>query len=129
MSDINVVVLRGNLAADPETKVSRNGNVFALFRVATKGDRQGSVDYHRVIAWGSLAEAVGQAFKGDRIQISGSLHTRSWTDQDGTKRYITEVKAHTLAVKYRREAAQPPAPAPEPTAPPANSPAEDDLPF
>ena len=132
MPDVNAVILRGNLAADPETKVSRNGHVFAMFRVATQGDRKDSVDYHRVIAWGSLAEQVGQAYQGDRIELSGSLHTRSWEGPDGTKRYITEVRAHTLKVRFRREAAPAPAPAPEPSppqAPPAPPETNDDLPF
>lgn len=93
-------MLIGNLGADPEVKTLESGKVVATFNIATNDsykDADGNlverVDWHRVVAWDRLAEIVGEHFKkGSRVYAEGSMHTRSWDDEDGNTRYTTEMK-------------------------------------
>jgi len=104
MRDLNKVMLIGNLTRDPELRSTNSGQTVASFAVATnrswndaQGTRQDAVEYIDIVAWGKLAEIVGQIYrKGRRTYIEGRLQTRSWDAQDGTKRYKTEVIASDL---------------------------------
>ena len=104
MRDLNKVMLIGNLTRDPELRTTPNGQTVASFAIAlnrswndAQGVRQDAVEYIDVVAWGKLAEIVGQLYtKGRRTYIEGRLQTRSWEAQDGSKRYKTEVVASDL---------------------------------
>jgi len=104
MRDLNKVMLIGNLTRDPELRSTNSGQTVASFAVATnrswndaQGTRQDAVEYIDIVAWGKLAEIVGQIYrKGRRTYIEGRLQTRSWDAQDGSKRYKTEVIASDL---------------------------------
>jgi single-strand DNA-binding protein len=104
MRDLNKVMLIGNLTRDPELRSTNSGQTVASFAVATnrswndaQGVRQDAVEYIDIVAWGKLAEIVGQIYrKGRRTYIEGRLQTRNWEAQDGTKRYKTEVIASDL---------------------------------
>jgi single-strand DNA-binding protein len=104
MRDLNKVMLIGNLTRDPELRSTNSGQTVASFAVATnrswndaQGTRQDAVEYIDIVAWGKLAEIVGQIYrKGRRTYVEGRFQTRSWEAQDGTKRYKTEVVASDL---------------------------------
>jgi len=132
---VNLVVLKGNLGQDPELKYIGNGNANALLSVATstrgKKDSEGKwldeTDWHRVVIWGPDAEYLAQnAKKGDRIAVEGELRTRSW-EQDGQKRYITEVIAEMAKHWPKDGGKKPPKQGQGQQAPPPMG--DDDIPF
>ena len=85
----------------------------ATFSIATSerwkgqdGKVQESTEWHRIVAWGKLAEICGQYLrKGSRIYIEGKLQTRKWQDRDGSDRYITEIVAREMKMLDTRNAA------------------------
>lgn len=91
----------GNLGADPEMRYTANGSAVTEFRVATSrrytdssGERKEETEWFRVITWNRLAELCAQYLaKGRLVYVEGRLQTRSWDDQEGTKRYTTELVA------------------------------------
>lgn len=110
---LNKVLLIGNLGADPELSYTPSGTAKATMRLATheywtnkdgsKGER---TEWHRVVAWGRLAEIMGEyATKGRQLFIEGSLQTRSWEDRDGQKRWMTEIKAVNIQLLDRPKGA------------------------
>lgn len=96
---INKVILIGNLGADPELKYTAAGTAVCKFRIATSetfkdrdGNQQERTEWHRITAWGKLAEICGQYLsKGRQVYVEGSLRTNMWEDQQGNKRYTTEI--------------------------------------
>lgn len=99
MKSLNEVRILGNVTANPEIKETPNGTKVAAFSIATNrkwkdanGNEKEEVEFTAVVAWGSLAEiAEKYVLKGKPILVSGRLKTRNWEDQDGHKRYKTEV--------------------------------------
>jgi single-strand DNA-binding protein len=97
---LNKVLLIGNLTRDPELKALPSGIKVTSFSLATNrvwrdkdGKTQESTEYHNVVVFGRQAETSGQYLKkGQSALIEGRLQTRSW-DQDGTKKYRTEIIA------------------------------------
>ena len=94
---INRVILMGRLVADPELKTTNTGVSVTSFSIAVdrkyqpKGEEK-KADFIDCVAWRNTAEFVSKYFnKGRAIVVVGSLQNRSWTDQNGQKRYITEV--------------------------------------
>jgi len=87
----------GNLTRDPESGTTQSGIVYCRFTVACQRrfkDASGNyqADFIQCTAWRQTAEFVQRWFKkGDRIGVSGSITTGSYTGQDGQKRYTTEV--------------------------------------
>jgi single-strand DNA-binding protein len=104
MASLNRVLLIGNLGADPELSYTPSGTAKATMRLAThevwtnKGGEKGErTEWHRLIAWGRLAEICGEYLtKGRQIFIEGRLQTRSWEDRDGNKRWMTEIVATNM---------------------------------
>ena len=94
---MNKVILVGRLTRDPELRVTTSGVSVCSFSVACdrRFVRQGEerkADFINCIAWRQTGEFVSKYFtKGNRIALEGSLQTRDWTDNDGKKRYATEV--------------------------------------
>ena len=100
----NLVVLTGRLTADPELRYTANNTPVTSFSIAvnrrfTKADQgQQSVDFINIVAWRQQAEFVTRYFKkGNPILVCGSLQTRTWTDNQGQKRYATEVVADEVS--------------------------------
>ena len=97
----NKVILVGKLTADPELKQVQSGISVTTFSIAVArpfsknaAEGQPQADFINVVAWRNTAEFVTKYFtKGRSILICGRLQTRSWTDQNGQKRYATEVVA------------------------------------
>jgi len=104
MAGINKVILIGNLGADPEVRYLNTGTAVANFRMATtqniknkEGEREARTEWHRVVAFGRLAEICGEYLnKGKQVYVEGRLRTRSWDDRDGNKRWTTEIIATTM---------------------------------
>ena len=95
----NKVILVGNITADPELKQTPNGVMVSTFSLAvsrkfTRTGEQPQTDFINVVCWRQTAEFVSRYFtKGMPMLVCGSLQTRSWTANDGSKRYATEVVA------------------------------------
>lgn len=104
MRGINKVILIGNLGRDPEIRYTTSGQAVANFTLATTegrtskdGDKQEYTEWHRIVAWGRLAEICGEYLsKGKMIYVEGSLRTRSWEDKEGKTRWTTEVIARNM---------------------------------
>ncbi len=116
---VNKVILIGNLGSDPEVKYTPDGTPVANFTLATseswnnrEGARQERTEWHRIVMWRKLAEIAGKYLrKGGRIYVEGRLQTRSWDDQSGQKRYVTEIVANEMQMlDGRGEGGPPPAP-------------------
>jgi single-strand DNA-binding protein len=98
---LNKVMIIGRLGADPEMKTLSSGNSLTTFSIATSenwkdkdGQKQEKTEWHRIVVWGKLAEICGKYLaKGREAYIEGKLQTRSWEDQQGQKRYTTEIVA------------------------------------
>jgi single-strand DNA-binding protein len=100
----NKVQLIGHVGQDPEIKSFEGGKKVANITIATndyyindKGDKIEQTEWHRVSAWGKVADIIEKyVTKGKEVAIEGKLTHRSYDDKDGTKRYITEVVANDI---------------------------------
>ncbi len=135
----------GNLAVDPELKQTPNGISVTSFSIAVSrrfssknAENAQQADFFNVVAWRGTAEFITKYFqKGKSILIVGSLQSRSWTDQNGQKRYVTEVVAEEAQfVEKKNDGAAPvagAAPAPYGASPKdvafEEMSTDDDLPF
>ena len=98
--DYNKAIIVGRLTRDPELKALPSGGNVCSFSLATNrvwkdqnGARQENTDYHNIVVFGRAAETSGQYLKqGQMAMVEGRLQTRSW-EQDGQKRYRTEIVA------------------------------------
>lgn len=110
---INKVILIGNVGQDPEVRYTgdaANGAKVATVRLATteryrdrNGNLQEHTEWHSVVAWRNTADVVEKYVrKGTQLYIEGRLRTRSWDDQNGNKRYTTEILADTLQLLGRK---------------------------
>ena len=134
MAGINKVILVGNLGADPEMRYTAGGTAVCKFRIATSErykDRQGNMqertDWHRITAWGKLAEICGQYLaKGKQVYIEGRLEYGSY-EKEGVKHYTTDIVANTMQMLgLAGGRTQEPEP---PFGPPPGGVPEDDIPF
>jgi single-strand DNA-binding protein len=106
---VNKVILVGNLGSDPQIHHTKNETAVATLSLATntsvkRGDEwREETEWHRVVAWGRLAEICGEYMtKGSSLYIEGRLRTRSW-EEDGNKRYVTEVLAKEIQILGRKD--------------------------
>lgn len=101
---VNKVIIVGRLGQDPELRMTATNQGVCNFSVATSeswtdkmGQKQERTEWHRVVVWGKLADLCHQYLKkGRQVYLEGKLQTRSWDDQNGQKRYTTEVQAQTV---------------------------------
>lgn len=94
--NLNKVILGGRLTADPELKTTGSGVSVLSFSLAINRkvgkDKEPQTDFINCQAWRQTAEFISRYFKkGSSICIVGSIQVRSWEDQNGQKRYATEV--------------------------------------
>ena len=93
--NFNKVILGGRLTADPELRQTPNGIQVTSFSIAVNrksSGEQSTADFINCVAWRSTAEFISRYFKkGSCICVVGSIQTRTWNDQQGNKRYATEV--------------------------------------
>lgn len=101
---VNKVTLIGTLGRDPEVRFMPNGNAVANISLATdesyndkqSGQKVEQTEWHRITAYGKLAEIVQQYLKkGAKAYFEGKLRTREW-EKDGVKRYTTEIIANDM---------------------------------
>ena len=104
MASFNKVILIGNMTADPELKQTTQGTSVCSFSIAvnrryTKAEQgQQTVDFINIVTWRQQAEFVSRYFKkGNPILVCGQLQTRNWSDNQGQKRYTTEVVADEVS--------------------------------
>ncbi len=97
---VNKVILLGRLGGDPEIRYTMDGKPVAIFNVATNevyvkenGDREERTEWHRVIAFGKLAEACGALSKGEKVYVEGRIRTREYEDKTGVKKRVYEIFA------------------------------------
>jgi len=106
---LNKAILIGNLGADPEMRHTPSGRPVATFNVATNeqwktadGEQQSRTEWHRIVAWGRLAEICGQYLqKGSQVYIEGRIQSRSWEDKQSVTRRTTEIVANNLLMLGR----------------------------
>ena len=101
---MNRAIIVGNLGGDPEVRYTPSGTAVANFTVATTerytkkdGEKQEQTEWHRIVAWGKLAEICGEYLnKGSKVAVAGRIQTREWEDKDGNKRWTTEIIANDV---------------------------------
>lgn len=142
----SLTIMMGRLVEDPELRHTANDVAVCSFRIAVdrpyKVNGKEVADFFTVIAWRATADFVCKYFKkGKPILVQGHFETRSYTDKDGVKRYLTELIADkvSFAGDSSGKGSNPPPPEPPPSSAPAYStgntgdfeeiPSDDDLPF
>ena len=99
---LNTVILIGRLTRDPELRYTQSGVAMANFSLAvdrpfTNNQGERETDFIRVVVWRKLAEVCGNNLgKGRLVAVEGRLQVRSYDDQEGKKRQITEVVAENV---------------------------------
>jgi len=92
-------MLIGNLTRDVELRHTKEGTPVASFALATNrnwtqetGEKREETDFHRIVAWGKLAELCEKHLKkGRKVYVEGRLHSHSWTDNTGVQKAVTEI--------------------------------------
>ena len=150
---VNKVILIGNVGRDPEVRYLDSGIAVASLPLATT-DRAYTLangtqvpertEWHNLVLWRGLAETAEKyVHKGDKLYVEGKIRTRSYDDQTGAKRYVTEIFVDSMEMLSPRVTAAPGAAAQQPgmsqgapaqpmaqsQATPAQDNTTDDLPF
>ena len=147
---VNKAILIGNLGNDPDMRYTAGGAAVANISIATAeswrdketGEQQERTEWHRVVAFGRLAEIIGEYLrKGSQVYVEGRIQTRKWQDKEGQDRWTTEIVANELQMLGSKGGSanyepspqpQQSAPAPQAAASSAPTPADDfddDIPF
>lgn len=133
---MNKVVMIGNIAADPESRTTQSGIAQCSFRLGVQrrfANQQGQreADFFPVVCFRQTAEFAGKYLaKGRKVAVEGSLQTRSYDAQDGSKRYVTEIIADNIEFcDSKPEAQKATAPAPAQRDEFVPVPDDDELPF
>src|SRR5690625_458 len=134
MSSLNKANIIGRLGAEPEVRNTKTNTAVATMSVATterykdrNGEQQEKTQWHRIVAWGRLAEICQQYLKkGSLAYFEGPIETREWTDKEGVKRYTTEIKALSMQMLDSPGKAEPDTPREAPALP---DDVDDHLPF
>ena len=113
---VNRVILIGNVGQDPRVKYFDTGSAVATFPLATT-DRGYTLqngtqipertEWHNIVASNRLAEIVDKyVHKGDKLYLEGKIRTRSYSDQSGAMRYITEIYVDNMEMLTPKGAGQ-----------------------
>jgi len=101
LANLNRIILVGRLVADPEARLTVDGLPMTKFRLAVNrpmGTENG-VDYMDIVAWRRLAEVCGEYLKkGQLVLVEGRIQNRSFDDQTGQRRWVTEVVAKNMTM-------------------------------
>ncbi len=106
MSSLNKAMIIGRLGQDPDVRYTQSNTAVANMSIATSerykdnmGEWKENTEWHRVVAWGRLAEICQEYLKkGSQVYIEGPIQTRKWEDKEGQTRYTTEIKALTMTM-------------------------------
>ena len=97
---MNLAVLIGRLGRDPERRTTKTGMEVCSLRVATDFKPKGGeskTEWHDVVVWGDSARACGEHLTSGRmVAVQGRLQTRSWDDEQGQKKWRTEIVANRV---------------------------------
>jgi single-strand DNA-binding protein len=110
---MNKVILIGNLTRDPETTKTPNDVSICKFSIAVNrdySDNEGNreTDYFNIVVWRGKAENCGKYLKkGSKVGVVGRLQNRSYEDNEGTKRTITEIVADDVEFLTPKQAEDP----------------------
>ena len=110
---MNKVILVGNLTRDPEASQTPNGVAICKFSIAVNRDYTGAdgtreTDFFNITVWRGLAENCAKFLKkGSKVAIVGNLHNRSYEDNEGVKRTITEIVANEVEFLSPKQAEEP----------------------
>ena len=115
---VNKVILLGNVGKDPDVKRFDNGGIIASFSIATT-DRSYKLnsgievpertEWHNIVMSNKLAEiAEKYVHKGDKLYVEGKIRTRSYDDQKGIKRYLTEIYVDSMQMLSCKSESQQP---------------------
>lgn len=105
MRGVNKVIIIGNLGADPEHRQFDGGGSVTNISVATSeqwtdknsGEKREATEWHRISLFNRLGEVAAQYLrKGSKVYVEGQLKTRKYQAEDGTDRYVTEIKAFSM---------------------------------
>lgn len=103
MASVNKVIIVGRLGQEPEMRSTNSGQQVCTLNIATSetwmkdGKKEEKTEWHRVILWGKQAENANKYLKKGRlVYIEGKLQTRTWQDQQGSKRFTTEILANSM---------------------------------
>ncbi len=113
---LNKVMLIGNVGRDPEVRYlegnsgAQNATKVASFTLATteryrdrSGELRENTEWHNIVAWRNSADLAEKFIrKGMQVYIEGKLRTRSWTDQQGVKKFTTEVVVDNIQLLGKR---------------------------
>jgi len=126
VNSLNRVILVGRLRDKPILRyLARSERPVAHFDLATnelvydpsKNESRRRAEWHRIIAWGKLAEFCSKYLdRGRQILVEGKLRSRTWEGRDGLKRRTTEIEARTIILLGKREEAEAAAEIAEPEA-------------
>jgi single-strand DNA-binding protein len=110
MRCLNRVMVIGYVGRDPEMRYTSSGRAVTSFSVgatrkwtSSEGETREETEWFNVVAWGDLAEICKQyVSKGQPVYVEGRLQTRGWDDQEGKKRYRTELVAQEVIMLSHR---------------------------
>jgi len=129
-------MITGNIAREPEARTTQSGVSTSTFTVAVQrrfknADGKHDADFLTVVAWRQTADFCNRYLsKGRKVAVTGTLQTRSYTAQDGSKRYVTEIIADHVETLDKREERREEQPAQEQPDPNKFTEVDDDeLPF
>jgi single-strand DNA-binding protein len=108
---LNRVMLIGRLGKDPELKSVPDGTLVANFSLATQrswrdelGEKHSETEWHTIVAWGKLAEIVGQYMKKGRlVYVEGRLQTHSWKKDEVTHRRTEVIAEQAWLLEWKEE--------------------------
>jgi single-strand DNA-binding protein len=136
---LNRAQLIGNFGADPELKYTDDGRAVSNFSLATNevyfdkktGEKQELTEWHRIVAFGKLAETIAEYFKkGSPIYLEGKIQTREYSGEKGERRWSTSIVMNFFKFLGSNGKRRQPGPDPEEYDQPKGSPVmEDDIPF
>ena len=141
MAYLNKCMLIGNIGKDPQTAINNMGRKRVSFSLATSkryrdnnGEQKELTTWHNVVLWGATAETFEKlgVKKGTALYVEGELTNRSWTDNNGQQRSMTEVNASTFQILTPRNGGAQQAPTYDYAKPPqqqtqASAPSDEDL--
>ncbi len=136
---LNKVMLIGNVGKDPDVKYRDNGVCVASVTLATterartlqNGTQMPErTEWHNLVFWRGLAETVEKyVHKGDKLYVEGSLRSHSYDDQNGVRRFMTEIYVDNMEMLTPRGGARPASQPQTDAAAPPQSGSADGLPF
>lgn len=108
---MNKVILMGRLTKDPDVRYTQTGKVVCQFTLAvgrtfTNQEGKKDADFIPIVVWGKIAELCGNSLaKGHKALIDGRLQIRNYDAKDGTKRWVTEIIAHSVEFIEKKKSA------------------------